>query len=53
VAGHRTGDTARATLSESDLDRGITIGVRSLDLGHAIVGHVDDRHRDSVAVVGE
>ena len=53
VTGHRLGDAARAPLAESHLHRGITVRRRCLDLRHAIVGHVHDRDRDGIALVGE
>jgi hypothetical protein len=42
-----------ATLAESDLHRSVTIGFCSLDLGNAIVRHVDHRDRDGLTVVGK
>ena len=40
--GHARG----AALAEGDLHGGIAVGVRRLDLGDAIVGHVQHRHRN-------
>ena len=53
MAGGRLVDARGATLAESDLYRNIAIGLRRLDLGHAVVGHVHHGHRDGVAVVSE
>src|SRR5205823_13401416 len=43
----------RAALAVGDLHRRVSVGLRRLDLRHAIVGDVEHRHRDGVAVVGE
>ncbi len=51
--GRRLDHAAGTAPAVGDLDRRIAIRGGSLDLGHAIVRHVHDRHRHGVAVVGE
>jgi len=43
----------RAALAEGDLHGAVAIRRRRLDLGDSIVGDVEHRHRQRVAVVGE
>jgi hypothetical protein len=43
----------RAALAERELDRGVAVLVRGLDLRDAVVGDVEHRHRQRAAVVGE
>ncbi|MPN60873.1 hypothetical protein SDC9_208606 [bioreactor metagenome] len=46
-------DATGATLTNCNLNRGIAVGFRRLDLGHAIVGHVKHSHRNGPAILGE
>src|SRR6266446_4721337 len=46
-------DSAGAALAERHLDGCIAILLGALDLGHAVVGDVQDRHRLRESVVGE
>ena len=46
-------DAACAALAVGNLHRGITVSFGRLDLCHAVVRHVDDRHRDGIPFVGE
>ncbi len=53
MASERLLHAAGAALAESDLHGGIAVLLRGLDLGDAVVRHVEHRHRLHVAVVGE
>src|SRR5437879_3569819 len=53
VAGGGLVDAGSATLAESDLHGAVAVGRGRLDLRHTVVGHVEHRHRQRVAVVGE
>ena len=53
VPGLRLRDARRAALPVRDLDGGVAVGLGRLDLGDAIVGDVENGHRDGLAVVGE
>ncbi len=46
-------DAPRAALAVGHLDGSIAVGFRRLDLRDAVVGHVEHRHRDGGAVIGE
>src|SRR5207249_11687102 len=53
VAGNSLVDAAGAPLAERHLDRCIAVLFGALDLGHAVVGDVEHRHRLRAALVGE
>src|SRR5207245_8526806 len=53
VAGGGRVDAGSATLAGSRLSGAVAVGHGRLDLRHAVVGHVEHRHRQRVAVVGE
>src|SRR5487761_2283943 len=53
MAGSRFAYARRAALAERHLNGDIAIGLASLDLGHAVLGHVHYGHRDGVAFVRE
>ena len=53
VAGGRLANPAGAALAERHLHRGITVSLRRLDLGHAIVRHIHDSNRHGIAVIGK
>ena len=53
VTGLRLGDARRAALPVRDLDGGVAVCLGRLDLRDAIVGDVEDGHRNGFAVVGE
>jgi hypothetical protein len=46
-------DTIGATITECNLDSGVSIGLVRLDLGHTVSGHVQHRHRDGNPGVGK
>jgi hypothetical protein len=47
------GHAAWTPPTECHLHGRIAVGGGGLDLGHAVVGHVHDRHRHGIAIVGE
>jgi len=53
VAGHRLGDARGAALPEGHLHGRVAVGVGLLDLRDAVVGDLEHRHRQAVAIVGE
>src|SRR5690606_28443129 len=53
VAGLRLGHTRGTTGAISHLDRGVTVGFQRLDLGHAVVRHVQHGHRDGFTFLGK
>src|SRR5438445_5099220 len=53
VPGNSLVDAAGAPLAERHLDRCIAVLLGALDLGHAVVGDVEHRHRLRAALVGE
>jgi hypothetical protein len=53
MAGERLHHAARAALAERDLNGGVAVLLGSLDLRDAVVGHVEHRHRQRHAVIGE
>jgi hypothetical protein len=53
VAGLRLRHARCAPFSVRDLDGRIAVGLRGLDLRDAVVGHVEHRHRNGLAVIGE
>jgi hypothetical protein len=44
---------ARAALAERDLHGGVAVVLGGLDLGDAVVGDIEHRHRQRIAVFGE
>src|SRR3954463_8692286 len=53
MTGQRLLDARRAALAERHLHGGIAVGLGGLDLGDAVVRHVDHRHRQRRAVLGK
>jgi hypothetical protein len=53
VAGFRLGHARGLAGAERDLDGDVAVGLVGLDLGDAVVGHVQHRHGNGVAVVRE
>src|SRR6185295_4737652 len=53
MTGERLAHAARAALAERDLHGGVAVLLGGLDLGDAVVGDVEHRHRQRIAVVGE
>src|SRR3954466_12251891 len=53
MTGQRLLDARRAALAERHLHGGIAVGLRGLDLGDAVVRHVDHRHGQRRAVLGK
>ena len=53
VAGERLTHPARTALAERDLDGNVAVLLGGLDLGDAVVGHVEHRDRQRSAFVGE
>src|SRR4051812_39946372 len=53
MTGKRLAHATRTTLAERDLHGGIAVVLRRLDLGNAVVRHVEHGHRLRNAVIGE
>ena len=53
VTGFRLGHARSFARTERHLDGAVAVGLLGLDLGHAVVGHVQHRHRDGIAIVRE
>src|SRR5690606_39212833 len=53
VADLRLANTRSTSLAVGDLNGCVAIDFRGLNLGHAVVGHVQHSNRDGLAIVGE
>jgi hypothetical protein len=53
VPGFGLGDTGRLARAERHLKGGVAVGLDGLDLGDAVVGHVEHGHGDGIAIVRE
>jgi len=47
------GDSGRTAAAIGELHSGVAVGVDGLDLGDAVIGHVEHGHGDGISVVRE
>jgi hypothetical protein len=53
MSGLRLGDAGRFARTEHDLECAVAVGLFGLDLGDTVVGHVQHRHGNGIAIVRE